>query len=309
MEFTETLLIAAIAAGTPLLFAVLGGIVSERSGVMQLGAEGLMLMGAVTACRVYLSTGSLLLALLSALGLTALLGLLYAFFTVTLHVNQVVCGLALTLFGTGLSAYIGKKVQSVPMPNAVPELRLPWLEDVPLLGPALSHLDVLVWFSFALVLALHVWIHRTFYGLRLKAIGDSPETADSMGISVFASRYLYVMAGAMLMGLAGAYLIMAYTPSWMEGMTAGRGWIAVALVIFARWNPIRAILCAYLFGGLDALGFRLQLLDSVISPYFLKMLPYLITIAVLMAEGWRRRGLPMESPASLGMAYNREQRH
>ncbi|OXM87765.1 ABC transporter permease [Paenibacillus rigui] len=308
MEFYTMLLIAAVTAGTPLLFAVLGGILSERSGIIHLGTEGIMLMGAVSACSVYIQTGSLLPALAAALAVSAALGLLHAFLTVTLGVNQVISGLAMTLFGTGLSAYIGKPFAGRPVNGAVPKLDLPWLEVIPLFGRVFSHLDVLIWFSLVLAVALHVYMTRTSWGLQLKAIGENPATADSMGLSVTGARYLYVIAGSMLMGLAGAYLILAYTPSWIENMTAGRGWIAVALVIFARWNPLRALLCAYLFGGLDALGFRIQLLEQSIPSYFLKMIPYVITIAVLMLEGWRNRGKPTGEPAALGIPYDREKR-
>ncbi|MED4604538.1 ABC transporter permease [Paenibacillus validus] len=309
MEFTITLLIAAISAGTPLLLAALGGILSERAGIIHLGTEGIMLMGAVLSCMTYITTQSLGLALLSALLGTALLGGLHALLTVTLHANQTVSGLAITLFGTGLSAYLGKKFSGQPIPGSVPKLDLPWLEAVPFAGRLLAHQDWIVWFSLVLVVALHTLIYRTSWGLHLRAVGDSPGTADVMGIPVALFRYTYVVLGSMLMGLAGSYLILAYSPSWTEGMTAGRGWIAVALIIFARWNPVRALFAAYLFGGLDALGFRIQLLGTPIPSYFLKMMPYLITIGVLMYVGWKTRSKPSGGPEALGLPYLREQRH
>ncbi len=191
----------------------------------------------------------------------------------------------------------------------MPKLDLPWLEAVPFAGRLLAHQDWIVWFSLVLVVALHTLIYRTSWGLHLRAVGDSPGTADVMGIPVALFRYTYVVLGSMLMGLAGSYLILAYSPSWTEGMTAGRGWIAVALIIFARWNPVRALFAAYLFGGLDALGFRIQLLGTPIPSYFLKMMPYLITIGVLMYVGWKTRSKPSGGPEALGLPYLREQRH
>lgn len=308
MDFTTQLLVAAISAGTPLLLATLGGILNERAGIIQLGAEGLMLMGAVTTCLVYIKTGSLGLALLSVVLVVALLGLLHAFLCVTLRANHTMSGLAMTLFGGGLSAYLGKTISGQPLPGTAPKVNLSFLEPIPVIGDVFARMDVLTWFSIILVIVLHLLIHRTSWGLHLKAIGDSPATADVMGIRVQTSRYLYVVAGSTLIGLAGADMILTYTPSWTEGMTAGRGWIAIALVIFARWNPVRALFCAYFFGALDSLGFRIQLTGSEIPVYFLKMIPYIVTILVLMYLGWRNKNKPSGTPEALGVPYIREQR-
>jgi ABC-type uncharacterized transport system permease subunit len=308
MDLFTQLVISAIASGTPLLFAILGGILIERCGILQLGAEGLMLMGAVIAAMTFLRTGSLLVTLLAALGVTAALGMFHAVLTVTLRANQIVSGLALTLFGTGLSAFIGKSVAGNPLPPAVPKLHLAWLDGIPVIGDIFSRLDILTWFSFVLVIVIHLYIHRTSWGLHLRAIGDNPATADVMGIRVQLFRYFYIIVGSMLMGLAGAHALLVFSPTWIEGMTAGRGWIAVALIIFARWNPIRALFCAYFFGVLDTLGFRMQVIGSEIPPYFLKMIPYVVTILVLMYLGWRNRNKPSGTPESLGVPYIREQR-
>jgi simple sugar transport system permease protein len=302
------LLVAAVSAGTPLLLATLGGILCERAGIIQLGAEGLMLMGAVVTCLVYIKTGSLGLTLISVLFVAALLGLLHAFLTVTLRANHAMTGLAMTLFGGGLSAYLGKSISGQPLPGKAPKVDLGWLEPVPVIGNIFAHMDILTWFSILLVIALHLMIHHTSWGLHLKAIGDSPATADVMGIRVQLSRYIYVVGGAALIGLAGADMVLAYTPSWTEGMTSGKGWIAVALIIFARWNPLRALFCAYLFGALDSLGFRLQLIGSAVPVYFLKMIPYVVTILVLMYLGYRNRNKPSGTPEALGVPYIREQR-
>jgi Uncharacterized ABC-type transport system, permease component len=308
MDFYVYLSLAAISAGTPLLFAVLGGILSERSGVVFLGTEGTMLIGAVVSCIVFLKTGSLWAAVLGSLLSAGAAGLLHAFICVTLKANQTVCGLAITLFGTGFSAYLGKPVAGQPLPVAVPKLHLPWLEPIPFVGRIAGNLDLFVWMSIAVAAALYAYMYKTSWGLHLRAVGDHPAASDAMGINVTLCRYVHVTAGSMLMGLAGCYLIMAYSPNWIEGMTAGRGWIAVALVILAGWNPLLALLGAYLFGGLDALGFRLQVMDTGIPSYFLNMLPYIVTIAVLMAAGWRNRGKLSSEPQSLGLPYFREQR-
>lgn len=308
MDFTIQLIIAAISAGTPLLLATLGGILNERAGIIQLGAEGLMLMGAVSTCIVYIQSGNLLLSLLAAMAVTAVLGFVHSFLCVTLRANQTMSGLAMTLFGSGLSAYLGKSISGIPLPGFSPKLKLPFLEGVPFIGRIFGNLDYLTWFSLVLVVLLHLLIHRTSWGLHLRAVGDNPATADVMGVRVQLIRYGYVTAGAMLIGLAGAAVVLTFAPTWNEGVTAGRGWIAVGLVIFARWNPVRALFCAYFFGALDSLGFRLQLLGSAIPPYFLKMIPYVVTILVLMYLGYRNRNKPSGSPEALGTPYIREQR-
>lgn len=308
MDIVTQLIVSAISSGTPLLLAVLGGILIERSGITQLGAEGLMLMGAVTSCLVFIQTGSLALTLLSVLAVGGVLGILHGFLCVTLHANQVVSGLAMTIFGAGLSAYLGKRVSGIPLPGAVPKLDLPWLENVPFIGKIFAHLDLFTWFSFVLVIVMHLFIHRTSWGLHLRAVGDNPATADVMGIPVIAIRYGCIIIGSILIGIGGADLLLVYTPTWNEGMTSGRGWIAVALIIFARWNPVRALVCAYFFGVLDTLGFRVQLIGSHIPSYFLKMIPYIVTILVLMFLGWRNRNKPSGAPEALGVPYIREQR-
>lgn len=308
MELIEQLLASAIAAGTPLLFATLGGILIERSGIIQLGAEGLMLMGAVTAAGAYLATGDLGITLLMVLAITGLLGVLHAFLTVTLRASQIVSGLAMTLFGGGLSAYLGKSITGMPLAGAVPKVDLPWLDPVPVLGAIFAHLDLFTWGSIALVIVMYLYMYHTSWGLHLRAVGDNPATADVMGIRVQAFRYGCVIVGSMLMGLGGANLLLVFSPTWIEGMTAGRGWIAVALVIFARWNPLYALVAAYFFGLLDSLGFRMQLAGVAIPSYFLKMIPYLITIAVLVFVGWRTKNKLSGSPQALGVPYIREQR-
>ncbi|HHY68030.1 MAG TPA: ABC transporter permease [Alicyclobacillus sp.] len=308
MGVMAQLLGAAIGEGTPLLLAALGCLLSERVGIINLGAEGMMLMGAVSTALVSAQGGDVWVALVCGAAAGGVLGVLHALTTVTLLANQIVSGLAITLFGTGLSAYLGKPIAGNPVPGAIPVLNLPLLDKIPWIGPVFAHLDVVVWFSVILAVALFLYIERTSWGLNLRAVGDSPATADVMGIHVLRHRYAYVVLGGMLVGLSGAYLLFSTSPSWVEGMTAGRGWIAVALVIFARWNPVRAVFGAYLFGGLDALGFRIQLMGTETPSYFLKMLPYVLTVVVLMILGLRSRRRYSGMPLSLGSAYVREER-
>jgi general nucleoside transport system permease protein len=308
MNFTLMLIAAAISSGTPLLFATLGGILSERAGVINLGIEGMMLIGAVMAYIMSVTMGSLALSIAVSMLAAGALGFLLAFLSVTLKANQIVAGLGITLFATGLSSYLGKPFGGRQVSNAIPTLHLGWLDPVPVLGPIFAHLNVLVWISFVAVILIHLYLFKTPWGLHLRSVGDSPSTSDAAGIRVFRYQYWHVIVGSMLCGLAGASLILVFTPSWNEGLISGRGWIAFALIIFARWNPVRALLCAYLFGAFESLGFRMQLLGDAVPPYFLKMMPYLMTIFVLMFVGWRNRGRPNGKPESLGVPYVREER-
>ncbi|MEW6727264.1 ABC transporter permease [Desulforudis sp. 1088] len=307
-DFLIALLATAVTAGTPLLFAALGEILAERSGVLNLGVEGMMLVGAISGFMVAFATGNPWAGVVTAVAAGGAMASIHAFLSVTLRANQVVSGLALTLFGTGLSGYIGKVMVGNPLPAAFKPVHLPVLSDLPLLGPVLFRQDALVLLSYLLVPLLWLLIYRTRAGLNLRAVGENPAAADSMGVNVFATRYLYVIAGGMLAGLAGAYISLAYVPTWMEGMTAGRGWIAVALVIFATWNPIYALVGSYIFGGIEALGFRLQVLDIAVSPYFLKMLPYLATVFVLVLVSKRNALTRIGAPGALGLPYDREER-
>lgn len=297
----------AMAAGTTLVFAAVGEVIAERAGVLNLGLEGMMLVGAVTGFMALDRTGSLELGVVAALAAGATLGLLHAFLTVTLHADQIVAGLALTIFGTGLSAYLGRDVVGKPAQDSFDPLAIPLLHEIPWVGPVLFDQNVLVYASYVLVAVTWVVLFRTRLGLHLRAVGESAGTADAMGVSVVALRYGAVAVGGSLAGLAGAYLSLARTPGWSEGMTAGRGWIAVGLVIFARWNPIGALVGGFLFGLMEALNFQAQAVGITVSPFFLGMLPYLFTIAAIVFAalvGGRRLG----APAALGLPYRREER-
>jgi len=298
----------AITAGTPILYAALGEILTERAGILNLGVEGMMLTGAVCGFIIALKTANPWYGVLTAMLAGGAVALIHALLTITLKANQVVSGLALTMFGTGLSGYIGKSFVGMPLPVPFHKVALPGLSKIPVIGPVFFNQDPMVYLSYFLVLALWFFTFRTRSGLYLRAVGENPAAADSMGVNVFRIRYLYVVLGGMLAGIGGAYLSLYYVPSWMENITAGRGWIAVALVIFATWNPANALWGSYLFGGIDALGFRLQTLHVDVSPYFLKMLPYLFTVAVLILVTKRNMVKRIGSPQALGLPYDREER-
>jgi ABC-type uncharacterized transport system permease subunit len=299
------LMAAAVTAGTPLVYAGVGETLTERSGVLNLGIEGLMLVGAVCGFAVAVATQSPWLAALVAMGAGALLAAGHAFLTVTLGTEQVTTGLALALYGTGLSAFLGKPLVGIPNPAPFRAIPVPGLGDLPVLGPILFRQDALVYLSYATAAAAWWWLVRTRPGLHLRACGESPEAADAMGVNVAAMRYGAVIAGGALAGLAGGYLSLAYTPAWTENMTGGLGWIAIALVIFSTWNPLRLLAGAYLFGAVDALGFRVQLLGVETSSILLRMLPYLFTLAVLVVITVVRRQAAV--PAALGRPYFREE--
>lgn len=305
--FVISVLAAAITAGTPILYAALGELITERAGILNLGVEGIMLVGAVAGFIAAVVFESCWLGLAAALAAGGLMALIHAFLTITLRANQTVCGLALTLFGGGLSGYLGKSYIGMPAPQTFGVQAVPGLGGIPVIGPVLFEHDVLVYISYFLPPLLWLFLQRTRPGLYLRALGENPAAADALGIHVFLLRYLYVCVGGMLCGAGGAYLSLAYAPSWLENMTAGRGWIAVALVIFALWSPLRAMLGSYLFGGIDALGFYLQVKGVTISPFFLTMLPYLFTIIALVLVMIRRGGR-LASPGALGLPYDRESR-
>lgn len=307
VSFIVTFLAATIAAGTPILFAAAGEMIAERSGVMNLGVEGMMLVGAVSGFMVTVITGDHWWGIMAAALAGGALALIHAFITITLHGNQVVSGLALTIFGTGLSGVLGKNYVGIPLEDKFLSLPVPYLADVPVLGPILFKQDCLVYASIIMVLILHVVIYKTKWGLSLRAVGEDPAASDAAGVNVALIRFLSTILGGMLAGVAGAYLSLAYAPSWIDNMTAGRGWIAVALVIFGMWDPFKVMLGSYLFGGVEALTFRLQTVGVTIPSFFLQMLPYLMTIiVVVMAIRIKSDG--SGPPKALGTFYDREER-
>jgi simple sugar transport system permease protein len=302
------ILASAIVSGTPILFAALGEILTERAGVLNLGVEGMMLVGAVTGFMTTVATSNPWLGVGAAALSGGALALIHAFLSITLRANQVVSGLALTLFGTGFSGYIGKSLVGVPAPATFKPVIVPFLGNIPVLGEIFFRHDYLVYITYLLVPLLWVYLYKTRSGLNLRAIGENPAASDALGVNVFFLRYLYVIVGGMLAGLGGAYLSLAYAPTWLENMTAGRGWIAVALVIFASWDPAKALVGAYIFGGVDAMGYRLQAVGVSVSAFFLKMLPYILTIVVLIITTRQTMKKHVGAPGALGLAYDREER-
>ncbi len=292
-----------VAAATPLVYAALGELVAERAGVLNLGVEGMMLVGAVTGFVVGVSSGSLWLAYLAAAAAGALLALLFAVLTLSLQTNQVATGLALTLFGVGASAFAGRSFVGLAIPRLAP-VHLPLLTDLPLVGPLLFHYDLLVYGSIVLCGVLAWLLKRTRVGLRLRAVGEAPAIAHALGEPVTLIRYLAVLFGGAMSGIAGAYLSTALTPMWVEGMSAGRGWIALALVVFGTWKPWRAFGGAYLFGAVTVLQLYAQAFGVHVPSEFLSMLPYAATIVVLVFICRNPKTIVLNQPASLGKTFH-----
>lgn len=311
MDGVISFLNAAIVAGTPLLFATLGEIVTERAGNLNLGVEGMMLMGAVMGFMVGLATGSAALALLTAMIAGACGALIFAFLTITLRANQTVTGLTLTIFGTGFADFVGQDMIGQIAPEGLRMFfrpySIPVLGNIPFIGPVLFKQDAFVYLGYVTAILLGIYLFKTSWGMNLRSVGENPGAADAAGINVTLYKYLHVLLGGALCGLGGAYLSLVYVPALQEGVTAGRGWIAVALVIFATWNPYKALFGAYLFGGLDIIGFRIQNLGINISQYFIDMLPYIVTITVLVVVSMRK-SKEKAGPKACGLAYFREER-
>jgi len=304
-------LAAAVGAAVPIALAALGELLAETSGVLNLGVEGMMLIGAVMAFQVGDASGSLWLALVVGSLAGALFSAIHAFLCVTLRANQIVSGLALVIFGTGLSTFIGKSIEGKPLDTDFTPIRWGFLADIPVLGPVLFDQDPMVYATIAIALVITFYLNRTKAGLAVRAVGESPGTADTMGVAVAAIRYVHVMLGGLLAGMAGAYLVLGQVPSWsQDGTTAGIGWIALALVVFASWRPLRVLLGAFLFGFARRANFWLQGEEWApnIPAEFLSMLPYLLTIAVLVVWGSRDMRRRVGAPSALGVAYDRAER-
>jgi len=302
MDTLIAILAAAIAAGTPLVFAALGELVTEKSGVLNLGVEGMMLVGAVAGFAATVASGNPWLGVVAGMAAGAAMALIFAVLVLQLMANQVAAGLALTLFGVGLSAFVGKPLESVAL-GSQQTWNIPLLADVPLLGPVLFRHHLLVYLSWALLLALSWFLYRSRAGLVLRAVGESPESAHAIGYRVIAIRYFATLFGGAMAGLGGAYLAQFYTPMWVEGLVAGRGWIALALVVFASWRPARVLLGAYLFGGVTIAQFFAQGAGLAVPSQFLSSLPYLATIVVLVLISRHASIIRLNAPVSLGRSY------
>lgn len=303
IEHLIPILAGTFGAAVPLIFAGLGELVTERTGVINLGVEGMMLVGAIAGFAAAAETGHGALAGIPAGALAgAATAMIFAFFALSLAANQAACGLALTIFGIGLSAFIGQHYISYSLPGLKP-IVIPLLSDIPVLGPILFKQDAVVYLSFLAFAGVAWTLTRTRLGLLLKAIGESPEAAHSIGYPVISIRFAAVAFGGAMAGIAGAYLSTVYTPLWVQNMSAGRGWIAVALVVFASWKPARLMLGAYLFGAVTILQFHAQGLGIMLPVQFLAALPYVATIVVLVIISRDRRVLQNNLPASLGKPF------
>ncbi len=302
MELVVNILLGIIIAATPLVFAAIGELVVERSGVLNLGVEGMMIVGAIAGFSVTIVTGNYLAGVVAAIVAGALMALLFGFLTQTLLANQVATGLALTMFGLGLAALWGQDYTGMAAGN-FPRLDLPVLSDLPLIGALLFGQDYLVYLSVLLVIAVSWFFRKTRGGLIIRAIGENHDAAHAIGYPVVFYRYLALLFGGACAGLGGAYLSVVQTPFWAEGMTAGRGWIALALVVFAAWRPVRALLGAYLFGGITILQLHSQGFGVSVEAQYLSMLPYLATIAVLVIISSDRLKVKLNAPACLAQPF------
>ena len=304
MMLATAILLTIITAATPLLIAAIGELVVERSGVLNLGVEGMMIMGAASGVAVAIVTGSSILGVLAAIGAGMAMASIFAFLTLGLAANQYASGLALTIFGLGLSGVVGAPFVGVQR-NGIAHIDIPFLSNIPVIGPILFQQDPFVYASFALVAGVAWFLWRTKSGLILRACGENPVSAHALGYPVLRIRLYAVLFGGACAGLAGAYLSLVLTPFWTAGMTAGRGWIALAIVVFASWLPLRAMFGAYLFGGLIILQLHAQTAGVAVPSQLLAALPYLITIVALTLIMAARRGSGAGSvaPASLGQPF------
>ena len=314
MDLITSILAITVRAGTSLIFATIGEILTERAGILNLGIEGIMLMGAVTGFAASFYSQNLLVALLVAMAVGAAMAALHAFLTVTMRANQVVSGLSITLFGSGFASFLGQKLGPATNNFRLVGLKgarftpaaVEAVSKIPILG-ALFNQDILTYAVYLLIPLSWFFLYKTRPGLWLRSIGEDPQTADAMGIDVMKTKYFYTILGGALIALGGAHLSLSYTPGWSENITGGRGWIVIALVIFSMWNPARSIWGALLFGGINAVQFRLQASGTNIPAAFLNMLPYLGTIVVLvLMTWWEALSKKIGAPAALGAAYMRE---
>jgi len=294
-----------LVAGTPLLLGTIGEVICERSGILNLGVEGVMAIGAVTAFIVTFVTGNPWLGLLAAIIAASLISVIHAFVSITLNANQVVSGLALTMLGLGISGLVGKPYIGKPLTIKMQDWPIPILSDIPIIGPIFFQHSPFLYMAIALAIIAWFTLEYTRTGIAIRSAGENPRATETQGINVYRIRYWCVIIGGAFSGMAGAHLSTSYSKSWIEGMTAGRGWIVIALTIFALWNPMRAMVGAFLFGGIFVVQYLLQPLG--ISPNFLAMLPYIATLLVLFV-GALRDSRRLNAPAMLAEPYRRGER-
>ncbi|EHJ97676.1 MULTISPECIES: ABC transporter permease [Rhizobium/Agrobacterium group] len=302
MDMLQAILLTIITAATPLVLAASGELVAERSGVLNLGVEGMMIMGAVCAFAAAHMTGSPYLGILAGIASGAVFSLLFGFLTLTLVTNQVATGLALTILGLGVSGMLGESFVGLPGVKLQP-IVFPVLSEIPFIGPLLFRQDLIFYMSIALVAGISWFLFKSRTGLKIRAIGDNHGSAHALGINVIRTRYLAVMFGGACAGLAGAQLSLVYTPQWVENMSAGRGWIALALVVFASWRPWRVLAGGYLFGAVTIGQLHAQAFGIGVPSQLLSALPYIATIVVLVIISHNRRTTLINTPASLGKSF------
>ncbi len=307
----QSFLATCVVAGTPLLFAIIGEIITEKSGSLNLGVEGMMLLGAIAGFAATVSTQNPYLAILAAAMAGAGGALIYAVLTVSLRANQTVTGLTLTIFGTGVASFVGQPMLGSTVPSEVSAFFaksvIPLLSDLPFFGTVFFKQDAFVYFGYGLVIFSAIYLYKTRVGLNLVAVGENTAAADASGINVNFYKYAHILVGGALCGLGGAYLSIVRIPIWQSDVVAGRGWIAVALVIFASWNPMKAFFAAVLFGGLSILGLRLQAMGFTFSQYLVDMIPYLATIVIVIFST-RKNAKGNLGPANMSRPYFREDR-
>jgi len=292
-----------VSAATPLVYAAIGELVVEKAGVLNLGVEGMMLAGAVTGFATAHVSGSAFMGVLAGALAGMLLALVFAFLTLHLRASQVATGLALTIFGIGLSALVGQPLIGIAY-EGMPSYKVPYLADLPIVGALLFEHNLLVYGSFLLVAGVAFFLRYTQAGLIVRAVGDSPDAAHALGYSVIGVRYLATLFGGACAGIAGCYLSMAYAPMWVENMSAGRGWIALALVEFATWRPFPVLFGAYLFGGITILQLHAQAIGINVPSQLMSMLPYIATIVVLVLISSDKGRIRRNAPASIGKAFH-----
>lgn len=305
-------IMAAIGLGTPLVYAVVGEVLAERSGILNLGVQGTMLVGAVSGFWAVFTTENLFLGVVAAFIAGALVSVIHAYASITLRVSQIVSGLALTLFGTGLAEFIGKAGDPIlvgePSPVSFEPLFSGAITDIPVVGPLIFGHDVLIYLSWLMVAAASFYLFRTRMGLELRAVGEDPASADAAGVNVVRVRYVHVLLGGALSGLGGAYFSLALVPSWQDGLIGQAGWIAIALVIVASWRPWRAFFVAYIFGAAGRVNFTLQTLEISAPANLLAMIPFILAILAMIVLASGKRARLLGAPAALAIPYSREQR-
>jgi simple sugar transport system permease protein len=296
-------ILSIISASTPLLLAASGELITEKSGVLNLGVEGMMLIGAIAGFATAHATGSAMLGVAAAMFAGAAISMIFAVLTLSLLANQIATGLALTIFGHGFAALLGAGFVGIAAPT-LPQLAVPFLSKIPFFGPILFDQNILIYFSFAVLFGIALFLRKTHAGLILRAVGDSHDAAHAMGYPVLAIRYAAIAFGGGMAGIAGAYLSLYYSPLWSQDLAAGRGWIALALVVFAAWRPFWLLAGAYLFGGITYLALYMQGLGVPFPSPLISALPYVGTVIVLVLISRDRRRTRLNQPACLGKSFH-----